>query len=137
MMHAKAHPAIAPFTCPECHGNLWETEDGPNLKFKCRIGHSFTADTMLAGQSVDVERALWAALRVLEENGELSTRLATRARTSGHVHAERRYSERAEQATRNATVLRDLLVHGSQEPRPARPPEQAEREASEGGSKTA
>jgi len=123
---------LAAFTCPECHGNLWEVEEGPNLKFRCRVGHAFTADVMLADQGLDVERALWAALRVLEEHGELSTRLATRAHQSGHQYAEKRYSERAAEATQNAAILRELLVHGRQEPRPARPLDQAEREAAEG-----
>ena len=51
-------------SCPECHGVLWESEEGATLKFRCRVGHSVSADSMLEDQGVDVERALWAALRV-------------------------------------------------------------------------
>ncbi len=128
---------LAVYTCPECHGNLWEVEEGNILKFKCRVGHAFTADTMLADQGVDVERALWAALRVMEEHGELSTRLAARARKNGLSYAEKLYSERAEEATSNASVLRELLVNGRQEPRPARPLDLAEKEADSQESKSA
>lgn len=128
---------LATYTCPECHGNLWEVEEGRILKFRCRVGHSFTADTMLADQSLDVERALWAALRVLEENGELSTRLAARARKDGHTYAHRRYADKAEEAGRNATALRELLVHGRQEPRPERSLDEAKADAKAQESKSA
>jgi two-component system chemotaxis response regulator CheB len=109
------------FTCPECHGTLWESEEGDTLRFRCRVGHAFTADIMLHDQDLDVERALWAALRVLEENADLSTRLASRAQNKGFHQTERRYMIRAEESGRNARVLRELLTGGDrQEPRPAR-----------------
>jgi two-component system chemotaxis response regulator CheB len=108
------------FTCPECHGTLWENEEGGTLRFRCRVGHAFTADTMLHDQDLDVERALWAALRVLEENADLSTRLASRAQHKGFTQTEKRYMIRAEESARNAGVLRQLLTGGEQEPKPAR-----------------
>ena len=119
------------FTCPECHGTLWEVDEGGTLRFKCRVGHAFTADTMLEDQSHDVERALWAALRVLEENADLSIRMAARARRAGRVHAERKYSDRSSESHRNAAVLRELLTSGrKQEPAPARPIEEVDEQAS-------
>jgi two-component system, chemotaxis family, protein-glutamate methylesterase/glutaminase len=123
--------------CPECHGVLWETEEGGTIRFRCGVGHAFTADTMLEDQGVDVERALWAALRVLEENSELSARLAEKARTGGREHAEKRYSARAEESKYNATLLRQLLTHGSQETKPARPLDQAIRDVQSISSKIA
>lgn len=118
------------FTCPECHGSLWEVDEGGTLRFRCRVGHSFTADTMLEDQSLDVERALWAALRVLEENSELSMRLASKAKQMGRVRAHKRYSERVEESRRNAAVLRELLTKGvRQEPKPARTLGEADEQA--------
>src|SRR5262249_9666528 len=29
------------FTCPDCHGALWEVEDGTMLRFRCHVGHAF------------------------------------------------------------------------------------------------
>jgi two-component system, chemotaxis family, protein-glutamate methylesterase/glutaminase len=118
------------FTCPECHGTLWESEDGGTLRFRCRVGHAFTADSMLQDQQLEVERALWAALRVLEENHDLSTRLAARARVKGFRQTERNYDIRAQESHRNALVLCELLTGGRQEPKPARSLEAVDQQAS-------
>lgn len=122
---SNGEPVGAPsvFTCPDCHGTLWESEEGGTLRFKCRVGHAYTADTMLQEQNMDVERALWAALRTLEENTELSHRLAQRSRDHGFPHSEQRYLERARESFINANVLRQLLTGGKQVPEPARPME--------------
>lgn len=118
------------FTCPDCHGALWELEEGGTLQFRCRVGHAYTADSMLEEQNMDVERALWAALRTLEENTELSHRLADRARHNGFVNTERRYMDRARESFVNAKVLRELLTGSRQVPAPARPMQDLDREIS-------
>lgn len=123
-------------TCPECHGVLWETEEGGTLRFRCRVGHAFTAETMLEDQGIDVERALWAALRVLEENSELTARLAEKARMGGREQAATRYSERAQESKYNATLLRQLLTRGAQEPKPARALDEAIRDVQSKPSKS-
>lgn len=45
-------------TCPECHGPLWEVNDRSVLRFRCRTGHAFTAESVMIGQSVAFEDAL-------------------------------------------------------------------------------
>jgi hypothetical protein len=50
----------------ECRGTLWEIEEAGTLRFRHRAGHAVTADTMLQNQQLDLERALWAALGVLD-----------------------------------------------------------------------
>src|SRR5262252_6098153 len=44
----KAIPKGSPsaFACPECHGVLWELEQGQLLRFRCRLGHAYTADAL-------------------------------------------------------------------------------------------
>jgi two-component system chemotaxis response regulator CheB len=56
---------MAVFTCPECHGSLWETDDSGILRFRCRVGHTYSAESMLSAQTDSVDRALWVALRSL------------------------------------------------------------------------
>src|SRR5207249_1350462 len=66
------------FTCPDCQGTLWEIDDQGLLEFRCRVGHSFTSDGVLAAHRAAVEASLWAAVKSLEEDADLSRRLAER-----------------------------------------------------------
>ena len=69
----------SPFACPDCHGVLWEVEEGDLLRFRCRVGHAFSPESLLASQSSNLEEALWVALRALEETAALAERLQERA----------------------------------------------------------
>jgi hypothetical protein len=51
------------FGCPDCGGILWKVEEGNLLRFRCRTGHAYSAETLLATQSDAIEDALWIALR--------------------------------------------------------------------------
>jgi two-component system chemotaxis response regulator CheB len=99
------------FGCPECGGVLWEINEDGLLRFRCRVGHAYTAQYLRAEQRQVIETALWAALRALEESASLYQRLATRAAT-GHLKSlTKGYEERAATAELNAHTLRDFLVH--------------------------
>lgn len=97
------------FTCPECHGTLWEMGEEGVLRFRCHVGHAYTAETLVAGQSSGLEDALWAAVRAFEENAKLATRMAGRARGLEDAEGERRFARRAETAERHADEVRALL----------------------------
>ena len=62
--------------CPDCGGPLWELRDEKLRRYRCRIGHAFTAESLLAGQSEALECALWAAVRTMEERVRILTTLA-------------------------------------------------------------
>ena len=102
------------YTCPQCHGTLWEVHDGGLLRFACRVGHSFSSDSMLEDQKDAVERALWAAMRSLEERADLTGRLAKRAEQQAHRHAAGRFRHQSEAARKNADVLRRILTNGEE-----------------------
>jgi len=99
---------LSSFTCPECHGSLWEISEEPSI-FECRVGHSYTSETLFADQNDSVERALWAALKSLQENAELARRLGQRSSARGHRLAANRFLKRAAVADNNASVLRAVL----------------------------
>jgi two-component system chemotaxis response regulator CheB len=98
------------FACPECGGVLWEIDQSGLLRFRCRVGHAYTAHHLRAEQRQAVETALWAALRALEESVALYQRMADRARNSNHDQPLKIFLERAETAENNAKTLRDFLV---------------------------
>jgi two-component system chemotaxis response regulator CheB len=99
-------------SCPECHGILWEVTDGNLLKFRCRVGHAYTDEALVAHQSDALEAALWTALRSLEEHGALLRRLGTRAARRGHAHSAAAFTERAMDAEHHASVIRNVLADG-------------------------
>ena len=100
------------YTCPECHGTLWEVEEEGLLRFACRVGHSFSANSMVEGQEDSAERALWAAMRALEERADLSARMAAHANERGQGLSAQRYLEASGSAAHDAGVLRNLLTNG-------------------------
>ena len=99
----------SPFACPECGGVLWEQEGEEILRFRCRVGHAYTASSLSLEQTEAVEGALWAAMRALEEGASLARRMAQKAAQSKHQRAETRYRERAETKMQQAEVLRRLI----------------------------
>lgn len=100
------------FSCPECGGVLWEMHDGNLLRFRCRVGHAFSVDSVLAGQSEAVEEALWTALKTLEENVSLSRRMAKNAHEGGKYWLAKRFDQRVREAEQHAALIRKVLVGG-------------------------
>lgn len=102
------------FACPECGGVLWELNDEDFLRFRCRVGHAFTARHLGAEQRHAIETALWSALRALEENASLYRRMAERAVNLSHATPAAIFEERAANITANAHTLRDFLLSVNQ-----------------------
>ena len=118
-LHGEKPPGdLAPFTCTECGGQLWESHDGKLVRFTCHVGHGFTAESLMQGQDDGIEVALWTAVRALEEKGALRRRMAAHAR-GGRLHAvARSYERHAKESERHANVLREILVDGRRRLRP-------------------
>jgi two-component system chemotaxis response regulator CheB len=98
--------------CPECHGVLWETKDQELLQFRCRVGHAYSSEALLAHQAESLEAALWTALRALEEHTALAKRLAARANSRGHSRSASAFTEQAVDAEHRASVIRNVLHAG-------------------------
>jgi two-component system, chemotaxis family, protein-glutamate methylesterase/glutaminase len=97
------------FSCPECGGVLWELHDGELLRYRCRVGHAFSIDSVLAAQTEQAETALWEALKSLQENASLSRQLAERAREHGQIGLARNYEEKLRDAEHRALFLQEIL----------------------------
>lgn len=98
------------FACPECGGVLWEIEQGDLLRFRCRVGHAYTADHLQAAQRHAVESALWAALRALEESLSMYRKLASRARNTNNSFTAQLYADRIATTETNTRVLQQFLL---------------------------
>jgi two-component system, chemotaxis family, protein-glutamate methylesterase/glutaminase len=95
------------FACPECHGVLWELKDGKLVRFRCRVGHSFTSENLALELSQKSETALWAAMRALEEKAAMQRRVADSL--DGEKPASRRLRDQATADDTNAKVVRDMI----------------------------
>jgi len=98
------------FSCPECGGVLWELEDGSLLRFRCRVGHAFSSESVLAEQTEALEKSLWAALKTLDEKVSLSRRMAERARENGREWLAHRFEDQLQEAEQHAVLLRKILT---------------------------
>jgi len=101
---------LSRFTCPDCTGPLYEIQDGELIRFRCRVGHAYTAESMLDEKSEALENALYAAMNTLEESVLMADRLAARSREQQHEHAAVRFEKRAREARQQAETIRRMLV---------------------------
>ena len=103
------------YSCPECGGVLEEKQEGEMVRFKCRVGHAYSPESLMADQNTVTERALWAAIRSLEEQAEFSERLANSSRQKRRASLARRFGERAKSSRDDASILRGLLERTAEE----------------------
>jgi two-component system chemotaxis response regulator CheB len=96
-------------TCPDCAGVLSEVKGAHPLRFRCQIGHAYTADVLVA-HSAGVEEAIRIALRVMEERVELVTRMGRDARKTGRTAVAELYESRVEEYRRYARTLREAVT---------------------------
>ncbi len=104
------------FACPDCGGALWEVHDGHLVRFRCRTGHAFSPESLLAHQSEALESALWTALRALEERAALARKLARESHEHGRARSEKNFERQAADATRNVALIREALIDGMDHP---------------------
>src|ERR1044072_8559223 len=86
---------VSKLTCPDCHGALWEIYDNELLRYRCHVGHAFSAEALSDGQSQMLEVALWSAVRALEEQMMLAKRIGERARKANQTRAATTFERRA------------------------------------------
>jgi two-component system chemotaxis response regulator CheB len=99
------------FTCPECHGSIWEVREGDVVRYRCRVGHAYSEEAFIEDQGSSVEAALWTALEVLEERAELLRRIA-----EGRVSTpdlRNRFERAARDAGERADLIRKALATGA------------------------
>jgi two-component system chemotaxis response regulator CheB len=112
-MQASERPGTpSPFACPDCAGVLWELRAGKLIRFRCRTGHAFSVNTLLAEQSQAVEEALWIALRALEERAALVERMANQAHERNQHFSAKRFEGQEQDIKQRAALIRQLLLKG-------------------------
>ena len=116
---------ISVYKCTLCgHLAYSQTDAGAHLKeahpgtearmelvrYRCRVGHAYSAESMEEEQGRAAEAALWTALRALEERVGLLDRLLERASHYGQKLASSRFAAQRVEANQAAEVIRQLLA---------------------------
>jgi two-component system chemotaxis response regulator CheB len=101
---------VTGLTCPDCHGSIWMAGSPDEVTFRCRVGHAYSPEAFFELQSENVESALWAGVRSLEEQAALAQAMARRAERQSDEAARERFEKRRRLAASNAEVLRRLLT---------------------------
>jgi two-component system, chemotaxis family, protein-glutamate methylesterase/glutaminase len=111
----------AGFGCPECGGALQEIKEGQGelVRYRCRVGHAYSPDSLLSGQAKAGEDGLWSTLRAVEEGAQLARHLAARALRRGDLGLAESYQRRVTEAEAKATIIRDLLTRRPEDHPPA------------------
>jgi two-component system chemotaxis response regulator CheB len=100
--------ADSEIVCPLCQGKLTEGELNGYRSFRCHVGHAFSLESMAVEQAEEVERALWAAARALEESAVLAARLANHSRGA----MRERFLEKQDAQSQQAHLIRRILLSG-------------------------
>jgi two-component system chemotaxis response regulator CheB len=88
---------------------LWEIEEGSVARFRCPVGHIYSEQSMLNGQAMAADGALWVALRALEEREKLLRRVVERARRGSRSRMARQFEEHAAETGRQIELLHAAL----------------------------
>jgi two-component system chemotaxis response regulator CheB len=99
----------SPFSCPDCGGVLWNVRDDGMQRYRCRIGHAYSAQSLVAGHDDAVRRAFDVALRSLDERAAVAESLAHSARERGWTESAARFDRRAAESREHARVLEQWL----------------------------
>lgn len=69
--------------CPECNGALYEQKNGELAQFMCHVGHSYSPLSLSEAHKEALERALWTAVRSLNERVMMHRQFSRRQRAAG------------------------------------------------------
>jgi two-component system chemotaxis response regulator CheB len=92
--------------CPDCGGVMWEIDEGELSRFRCHVGHAYTAEMMSLALDENLRRALARAERALEERAALARKLNKQALHAGHTSLAETWAERAREFEREMDIIR-------------------------------
>ena len=103
---------LSRFSCPECHGTLWEIEEGSFLRYRCHVGHAYTTDAVLEGQAQEIDRILEQLLRAHQERAALARRMANQELSENRHNLAAQLARRAKEYEDEAKVIGELVRNG-------------------------
>jgi two-component system chemotaxis response regulator CheB len=98
------------YTCPDCGGVMWQSEQDSLTGFRCYQGHTYASERFLIAKSEALETALWSAARALVERATLNRQLAAQLRARGQDERAQNLEEQAGQDEAHMELLRREIL---------------------------
>jgi two-component system chemotaxis response regulator CheB len=99
----------AGISCPECHGPIWKIKDGTLQRYRCHVGHAYTAQAMVAGQIEAQEVHLWQALRLMKERVSLILEMRAHSQSYAVKRASDPYQAEVRQLEESIALIQGML----------------------------
>jgi two-component system chemotaxis response regulator CheB len=96
-------------TCPECNGVMWEIDEESDFRFRCHVGHAYSAESMNLALDGNLRRALGSALRALEERVALTEKLRKQASERGQNKTTDLWARKKAEIEQEAEVVRKAI----------------------------
>ena len=96
-------------SCPHCQGVLSTINNGVPLRYRCQVGHGFTAETLLEAQETPLHEALTISMRMIEERLSIAEGMARDAQAHGRTTLAEFYATRIAEYRRYADALREAI----------------------------
>lgn len=97
------------FTCPECQGAIQEIREDDLVRYRCRVGHAYSAEDLVGEKAKAVEDVLWIALQTLQERTQMLETMARDDRERGWARSADSYADRARETRAQTERLRAVL----------------------------
>jgi two-component system chemotaxis response regulator CheB len=94
---------------PDCGGVTWKIGEEDLLRYRCHVGHTYTAEVMSLALDESLRRVLASALRALEERVALARKLHGQAVDSGHRLLAQTWADRAREFEREMDTIRGSI----------------------------
>jgi two-component system chemotaxis response regulator CheB len=95
--------------CPDCHGIMWEIQEGDLLRYRCHVGHAYTAELMGLALDENLQRAFSSSLRAMDERIALVGKLGKQAEQAGRPHLAESWRKKLVEYHQEAEILRDAV----------------------------
>jgi two-component system chemotaxis response regulator CheB len=105
---------LSSFTCPDCHGVLSALKDGSRTRFRCHTGHAYSADSLLAALTENIEEALYSAMRGIEESVMLLNHIGDHFADVNQPKMAALYFQKAKEAEARAQFVRQAVLSHEQ-----------------------
>lgn len=100
--------------CPDCHSLMWEIDEGELVRYRCHVGHAYTAESMKHAIDENLSKALGSALRALDERVAIGEKLRDKAIESRRTRSVAWWQQRIDETRCEAEIIRQSILQMEQ-----------------------